>query len=602
MLIHQIFENQVHKTPSNLAVTFENHSLSYFELNQKANQLAHFLQRKGISSETLVAISMTRSIDMIIAILGVLKAGGAYVPLDPTFPKHRCDFILKDTGNPLLLTNCQDQFAHYPNAISREKVWSNANQLSTANPDSKVKDQNLAYIIYTSGSSGEPKGVLIEHKSLPNLALSQAKLFKINAESKILQFASLSFDASVSEWTTALTQGATLCIPNIGPLSVSDALAKVLEKYEYTVATIPPSVLTILPDNLIAPLKTLVIAGESNSNELIQKWKNRLYLINAYGPTEYTVCTTAFVYDNNDEEENLIGKPLPNTSLYVLDENLNPTLNGELCVSGIGQARGYLNRPDLTKSKFIPHPIEKDGSLLYRTGDHVCLLPDGNLKYLGRLDDQIKINGYRIEVNEIEKTIKQLPWIKQAIVIPRTQTSGNKQLIGFFIPENDSSTQEQMILAVKQHLKNHLPNYLIPHLIFAVKHFPLTVQGKLDKKTLLQQCHVNMTSTVFTSDQEIIAKIWQEVLELDIPSATVGFFELGGNSLLLYRLQEKLQNYFQLKFDLSEFFAYPTIESFAKFILQKQTNNFQEKQTEKHTAKISQLNRIHASRQLRLKK
>lgn len=614
MLIHKIFEEQVRKTPYKPAVIFEKESISYSELNQKANRLSHFLQSTGVKLETLVAISMNRSIDLIIAILGILKAGGAYVPIDPALPKDRFEFILNDTGNPLLLTthHLQTQYRHYHKVITIDEIWAQSTELTAVNPDSKVKECNLAYVIYTSGSSGTSKGVLIEHKGIPNLAIAQAELFKITSDSKVLQFASISFDASVSEWATTLSQGATLCIPNIGHLSVADALSQALENHDYTVATIPPSVLSILPEKLIAPLKTLVVAGEACNEELIQKWKNKLRLINAYGPTEYTVCTTTFVYENNNNSHNIIGKPLPYTNLYILDENLKPVANGEeeeLCIEGIGQARGYLNRPELTANKFISNPIHQNGPLIYRTGDKVCLLPDGNLKYLGRLDDQIKINGYRIEVNEIEQTIKQLPWIQNAVVLSRVQSSGNKQLITFFIPCGTQNSvagregmhNEKMTVVIKQHLETCLPSYLIPHLIIPVETFPLTIQGKLDRGKLFEQCKLITKRVSFSPHQQVIAKIWEQVLEIDIPSSAVSFFDLGGGSLLLYTLQERLQHYFQMKFELSDFFLYPTIESFSNFVLQEQTNSNRKEQNKKCHAKISHLDRINASRYLRLK-
>lgn len=620
MLIHKIIEEQVNKTPNKPAIVFDNLLISYLELNKKANQLAHFLQRKGVKPETLIAISMNRSIDMIITILGILKAGGAYVPIEPALPNDRIRFILEDTNHPLLLTvrSLQAQYSSFHNnIITLDEIW--ADSLETDNPVSSVKDCNLAYVIYTSGSSGKPKGVLIEHKGIANLAIAQAEIFKIDSESKVLQFSSICFDASVSEWATTLSHGATLCIPNIGTLSVADALSRLLKKHKYTVATIPPSVLSTLPDNLITPLKTLIVAGEPCNDEIIKKWKNKVYLINAYGPTEYTVCITTYVYDGNFQQ-NTIGKPLTYTKTYILDDNLKPVANGdegELYVEGIGVARGYLNRPDLTQSKFLPNPIGNNGELIYKTGDKVRLLPDGNLQFLGRLDDQVKINGYRIETSEIEKTITELFWIKDAVVLTRVRPSGNKQLVAFFISydsENISLSpdktdifelirhKEAMILKIKQHLAAFLPVYMIPNFIIPVDEFPLTIQGKIDKNSLFKLCKQKINGGKFTPNQLAIAKIWREVLEVNIPSPTASFFDMGGNSLLLYKLLERLQHYFKTKFEVTDFFLHPNIEAFSKFVLKKkQTIDSRENESINRTFEISKSGRILAIRNRRLK-
>lgn len=437
--IHQLFEEQVERSPSSVAVVFEGEQLTYRELNAKANQLAHYLRELGVRPEVLVGLCVERSFEMIVGILGVLKAGAAYVPLDPAYPQDRLAFMLEDSSVPVLLTQSkliEKLPPHSARVVCLDGDIKEIARHSQENPSSTVTPDNLAYVIYTSGSTGKPKGVLLAHCGLCNLATAQIQLFDVQPKSRVLQFASFSFDASVSEVFMAIVPGATLVLAKGDSLMPGPALIGLLRDCAITTVTLPPSVLAVLPAEEFPALQTIIVAGEACPPDVVARWEPGHQFFNAYGPTESTVCATVALCSDGSQKP-LIGCPINNTKIYILDAQNQPVpigVPGELHIAGVGLARGYLNRPELTEQKFIPSPFSDDpGIRLYKTGDLARYLPDGNVEYLGRIDNQVKIRGFRIELGEIDAVLTQHPDILSAAVIDREDTPGNKLLVAYVV-------------------------------------------------------------------------------------------------------------------------------------------------------------------------
>ncbi len=439
--IHQLFEEQAQRTPDAVAVVYENQQLTYDELNCRANQLAHYLRSLGVGPEVLVGICVQRSLEMVVGLLGILKAGGAYVPLDPEYPTSRLSFMLEDATVGVLLTQqhlVQKLPEYGAQRVFLDEVWEQIAQNYQDNPISGVRAFHLANVIYTSGSTGAPKGVMVTHTGLCNLAQAQIQAFGLHNLSRILQFASLSFDASIWEVVMAVGSGATLYLGTKDSLLPGMPLIQLLRDYCITHITLPPSALSVLPVEELPTLQTMIVAGEACSAELIRQWAAGRNFFNAYGPTEATVCATVAKCTDGDKKAS-IGRPIANTQIYILDSHLQPVpigVPGELHISGAGLARGYLNRPQLTTEKFIPNPFSTDGhSRLYKTGDLARYLPNGNIEYLGRIDNQVKVRGFRIELGEIEAILSQHPLVQEGIVVARVDnTTGDKQLVAYLVP------------------------------------------------------------------------------------------------------------------------------------------------------------------------
>ncbi|BDI18009.1 hypothetical protein ANSO36C_38110 [Nostoc cf. commune SO-36] len=462
---HQLFEAQVKQTPDATALVFGNQQITYKELNIRSNQLAHYLQKIGVETETLVGICVERTPEMIIGLLGILKAGGAYLPLDPSYPQERLDFMLEDAQVSVLLTQEKllDNFTEFSNPIiCIDRDWTTITQYSSENPNSYVTLENLAYIIYTSGSTGQPKGILIEHRGLSNLAADQIEVFNLQPSNRILQFASLSFDASIFEIVMALQIGATLYLANKEWLLPGKALLQLLREKAITHITLPPALLAVLPIESLPALQTIICAGESCSEDIIKRWwsPSRKFF-NAYGLTEATVWSTVAEIKSVSAKPP-IGRPIANTEIYILDKHLQPVpigISGELYIAGDGLARGYLNRPELTGKKFIPNPFNgKKGARLYKTGDLARYRTDGNIEFLERVDNQVKIRGFRIELSEIETVINQHNNVEKAIVIAQGNLYDRKHLVAYIVSK---SPQEQTIIELRQFLKEKLPEYMI---------------------------------------------------------------------------------------------------------------------------------------------
>ncbi|TRT96054.1 MAG: amino acid adenylation domain-containing protein [Microcystis aeruginosa Ma_OC_LR_19540900_S633] len=585
--IHQLFEEQVKRTPDAVAVVCSQQQLTYNELNCRANQLAHYLQKLGVKADTLVGISLERSLEMIVGLLGILKAGGAYLPLDPDYPSERLQFAIADAQLSLLLTQegLIDKLPkHQAPLILLEQIREEINQNSQDNLTGVVTANNLANLIYTSGSTGKPKGVMVEHRGLFNLAQAQIKTFNLQSNSRILQFASLNFDASIWEIILAMGAGATLYLDTKDALMPGLPLMGRLKDYAITHITLPPSALAALPLEEIPELQTIIVAGEACSEELIKQWATGRNFFNAYGPTETSVCATVEKW-TDETLKVTIGRPIANTQVYILDCHLQPVpigVPGELHIGGMGLARGYLNRPELTQEKFIPNPFEKDEvipptplnkggnepSKLYKTGDLARYLPDGKIEYLGRIDNQVKIRGFRIELGEIEALLNQNQAVQSSCVIVREDNLGDKRLVAYVVlqPEINLTTNE-----IRQFLRAKLPDYMVPTAFVFLDTFPLTPNGKIDRRALPAPDLQNQGEYIAPRNpiEEKIAQIWAEVLKLQRVSIEDNFFELGGHSLLATQVISRLQETFEIVLPLRYLFESPTIAQLSGVILKE---------------------------------
>jgi amino acid adenylation domain-containing protein/non-ribosomal peptide synthase protein (TIGR01720 family) len=578
--IHQLFEDQVERTPDAVAVVFENQQLTYHELNCRANQLAYYLQSLGVKPDVLVGICVERSLDMVVGLLGILKAGGAYVPLDPEYPKDRLSFMLEDAQVAVLLTQQRllDRLLEYQaKLICLDEVWSEILQKKQNNPIQVVTPTHLANVIYTSGSTGKPKGVMVEHSGLCNLAQAQIQAFGVHSDSRVLQFASFSFDACISEILMALGSGARLYLGTKDSIMPGMPLIERLKHDDITHVTLPPSALAVLTTEELPTLQAIVVAGEACPLELMRQWSKGRNFFNAYGPTEASVCAAIAKCTPLDQKIS-IGRPIVNTQIYILDQNLQPVpvgVAGELHIGGAGLARGYLNRPELTQEKFIQNPFEDSaalasprasagGSRLYKTGDLARYLPDGNIEYLGRIDNQVKIRGFRIELGEIEAALSQHEDVQASCVIAREDNRGDKRLVAYIglQPEQTPTVQE-----LRSFLKEKLPEYMVPSAIVILESLPLTPNGKIDRRALPAPKQNSQLLEKYvaprTPIEEILALIWQQVLKVELVGRHDNFFELGGHSLLATQFISRVRSRLKVEIPLRSLFAAPTIAQLA---------------------------------------
>ncbi|MEH1772068.1 amino acid adenylation domain-containing protein [Nostoc sp.] len=563
----ELFETQVAKNPNNLALVFESQSLTYQQLNQKANQLAHYLiQNHQIQPDTLIGICVERSLEMIIGVLGILKAGGAYVPIDPSYPKERIEFMLEDSGISVLLTQSfllnQLPLAKLKHQIICLDEETFAGELID-NPHPQSTVDNLAYIIYTSGSTGRPKGVMIEHRAIVNLSLAWAETFQVKHHSRWLQFGSFSFDLSIGEIATALSAGACLYLANKETLLPSQTLVDWLRDHKISHFTLSPSALSVLPQASLPDLQAVIVGGEACSAELVAEWGAKRRFFNCYGPTESTVIASISSCKPNGKKPS-IGQPLSNICIYILDAHnqpLPPGIPGELCIAGVGLARGYLNRPDLTADKFIEVKLFGKTERIYKTGDLARWNYDGNLEYLGRIDAQVKLRGFRVELGEIESLLLQHPLVKEAVVI-LDETDNNPRLVAYL-----TATEKSINLGgqLKDYLKIRLPNYMVPSQIMVLDQLPLTPNGKLDRRAL--PAPDTATSTDFempvTPTEELLATLWQTLLKAKSVGRRDNFFELGGHSLLATQLVARIRDTFKVEMAVRKVFEQSVLSELA---------------------------------------
>jgi amino acid adenylation domain-containing protein len=578
--VHHIFEAHARRSPHHLAVESDDGQLTYQELDRRANQLGHFLREQGVRRGSHVAICMERAIEMIISVLGVLKAGAAYVPLDPYCPLQRLAWILNDASALLILT--QERVAEYlpvyhAPVIYVDSEWEEKIAGMSCEPvASGITSADAAYVIYTSGSTGQPKGILLHHQGLCNLSLASNRLFNLQTESRILQFSSFGFDVSVWEIFMALTTGGTLCLNGPNTLFSIEDLQGRLRRQQITTALISPSVLRLLPAKDLLALRTLIAVGEKCTAENVQRWAAGREFFNGYGPAEATVTVSAYLTDAAEDHPlgPPIGRPLANTELYNLEQNLEPApigVRGELCIGGIGLAIGYLNQPALTAEKFAPHPFSRNvGERLYRTGDMVKYSPDGNLEYLGRVDHQIKLRGYRIELEEIESVMMESGLVKDAVALINEEAEGEKRLIAYLV-KGDGIKDEGLQRRMKKYLEDRVPGYMIPSAIIEVEKMPLTPNGKVNRQALPRPEYKRPGSdeefaAPHTEIEGTVAAIWREVLKIGRISIDDNFFDLGGHSLLLAQVYTRLRGTFEQNLTMLDLFKYTSIRALSRYL------------------------------------
>ncbi|HEY9801061.1 MAG TPA: amino acid adenylation domain-containing protein [Leptolyngbyaceae cyanobacterium] len=583
--IHQLFEAQVEKTPNAVAVVFEKEQLTYQELNNHANQLAHSLQIQGVKPEVLVGICLERSCELLVGILGVLKAGGAYLPLDPAYPQERLAYMLEDAQVSVIIT--QEKLVnnlpiHNCQIICINSDWKEITHQSRENPLNQVTPNNLAYVIYTSGSTGKSKGVMIEHHSLVNAYLAWEEAYQLQTSATShLQMASFSFDVFSGDLVRALCSGGKLVLCPRELLLEPDKLYQLMLQEKVDCAEFVPGVLRNLIQYLeqsqqrLDFMQLLICGSDSWYVQEYQEFRKfcsqKTRLINSFGLTEATIDSTYFetgTTQSSIDQLVPIGKPFANTQIYILDHYLQPLpigVTGEIYIGGAGLARGYFNRPDLTAEKFIPNLFAQDtGEYIYRTGDLGRWLPDGNIELIGRLDNQVKLRGFRIELGEIESVLSKHPMVKECLVLVREDRPKQQQLVAYVVP---NSTQPINSSDLQQFLQEQLPNYMIPSAFVFLEAFPTTPNGKIDRRALpklKQQEEGKNTFIAPRTKTEIqLTQLWSEVLGVEKIGIDDNFFELGGNSLLTTKLILKIRANFQVNLPLRILFESPNVASLA---------------------------------------
>ena len=601
-LVHVLFEIQVGRTPDAVAVVFENEKLTYRQLNARANQLAHYLKKWGVGPEKLVGVLMERSMELVVGLLGVLKAGGAYVPLEPSYPMERLAFMLEDSQISVLLTHKHISKAFKivdsdsqssirdpkMKVVSLDFDWEIIGRESEQNLNGEASAANLAYVIYTSGSTGKPKGVMITHQGICNRLLWMQDAYQLMESDHVLQKAPISFDVSVWEFFWPLMNGARLVMARPGGHQDGAYLAELIAKQRITVLHFVPSMLQVFLEQQSLEccdcLRLVICSGEALRFEVQERFFARLgaELHNLYGPTEAAVDVTYWPCERGSSRSTIpIGHPITNTQIYILNLDMQPVpigVPGELHIGGDGLARGYLNRPELTAERFVANPFSSEpGARLYRTGDLARYLPDGNIEFLGRIDNQVKIRGYRIELGEIECVLSQHPAVRVVLVVAQGDiTQGeygsenpksDKRLIAYFIPiGRQPSTNE-----LRDFLKRKLPEFMIPSFFISIEALPLTPNGKIDPEALplptgdrpqLAQDFIEPRTEI----EELVAQVWREVLKLEKIGGHDNFFELGGHSLLATRVVARLRTNFNVDLPLRKLFELPTVAALAEHI------------------------------------
>ncbi|HTC94629.1 MAG TPA: amino acid adenylation domain-containing protein, partial [Terriglobales bacterium] len=576
--IHQLIESQARLTPDALALTCEDSTLTYKELNCRANQLAHRLRSLGISKGSLVGICMERSIEMVVALLGVLKSGGAYLPLDAEYPKERLAFMLEDSRTPVLLT--QERLApalpkHSAHTIALDVVGPEQESESQDNPLPAAGPDDLAYVIYTSGSTGKPKGAMNNHRGLCNRLLWMQEMYQLNAGDSVLQKTPFSFDVSVWEFFWPLFTGARLVMARPGGHQDCRYLADIIQREKITTLHFVPSMLQLFLQEPgiegCSSVRRVICSGEALPFELQERFFARIpaELHNLYGPTEAAIDVTYWQCRPDSPERTVpIGRPIANIRIYILDPSLRPVpvgVPGELYIGGVGVGRGYLNRPELTAEKFIPDPFCSDSNArLYRTGDLAVWRPDGNIEYLGRTDHQVKIHGLRIELGEIENALTQIAGVSQATVVAREDAGGDKKLVAYLVAQRGCVLG---LSELRQSLKTTLPEYMVPGVFVMLDEMPLSPNGKVDRRALpapddMKLGIKNEYVAPRTEAEQILAHIWAEVLRVERVGVYDNFFELGGDSILSIQIASRA-NHAGLRLTTRLLFEKPTVAELA---------------------------------------
>jgi amino acid adenylation domain-containing protein len=578
--LNQFIEDQVERTPDAVALIFESQELTYRQMNQRANQIAHWLRTQGVGPDVLVGVCAERSLEMVLALLGIVKAGGAYVPLDPEYPRERLSAMIQDAKPPIVLTQAHLQ-DRLPESGSRvvclDRDWKLFHSQSVENPPVTVHGKNLAYAIYTSGSTGKPKGVPNVHEGIVNRLLWMQDAYHLTAADRVLQKTPYSFDVSVWEFFWPLMTGAALVIARPGGHKDPAYLIHLITEQKITTLHFVPSMLRIFLEasgvERCRSLRQVFASGEALTFDLQQRFLEKLSaeLHNLYGPTEAAVDVT-FWRCRPDSKQSIvpIGKPIANTQIYILDPSLQPVpigAEGELHIGGIGLARGYLNQPGLTAEKFIPNPFSQEpGRRLYKTGDLARFLPDGNIEYIGRIDHQVKLRGFRIELGEIEAALTECGGVRQAVVTVREDTPGDKRLAAYLVAIAGKVVEVEKL---KAHLREKLPEYMVPAKWVTLEAFPMTTSGKVDRGALPAPSAESKSEHAVAPRNELerkLAAAFQHVLGLEFVGVTDNFFDLGGHSLLAVQLMGQIAKIAGREIPLSALFNAPTVESMAQWL------------------------------------
>jgi amino acid adenylation domain-containing protein len=592
--ICQLFEQQVASAPNAIAVQINDRYITYSELNQKINQLAHYLQELGVTSEVLVGISIEQSFNTIVALLATLKAGGAYVPLDPNYPKERLNYILEDARISVLLQDRENSQLSESKAkvIYIDSDWQKISLCSQKNLEHQVKGNNLAYVIYTSGSTGKPKGVMICHQALSNFTQSIIAEFAIAGNTdRVLQFASINFDAAVEEIYPCLCAGGTLVLRTDAMLVSPQEFMATCQQLKITILDLPTAywhqlTAELVASNLALPesLRLVIIGGERASPEMVRAWQEcvnklgkseSLQLVNTYGPTETTVSATFYRVPTHPTRKVPIGRPLPQVLTYILDKDLQPVPTGEigeLYIGGSNLSRGYLNKPELTIQKFISDAFSDDPEArMYKTGDLARYLPDGNIEFMGRIDHQVKIRGFRIELGEIETTLARHPAVREVVTVAQEYEAGDKRLIAYIVLQSGRSLNNKEL---RSFLSDKLPDYMMPSSFVLLDKFPLTPNNKIDTLALPKpdKNNLNLDEEFIEANNDLerqLTFIWEKVFKIKPIGIKDDFFSLGGNSLLALSLVAEIAKSFNKNLSPAIFFEAPTIENIATILTQE---------------------------------
>jgi amino acid adenylation domain-containing protein len=576
--IHQLFEEQVERSPDAVAVVFEDQQLTYAQLNAKANQLAHHLRSLGVKPDTLVAICVERSLEMVIGLLGILKAGGAYVPLDPDYPEERLAFMLQDTAAAVLVTQAHIR-ERVPQTEARavciDSDWCEIGNCADSNPTTVASALNLAYCIYTSGSTGRPKGALNTHRGFVNLLMWYAgDRAGHSSPERTLLASSLSFDLTQKNIIGPLTSGGMLIVPN-GPTADVDAIAAGVACHKPTRVNCAPSAFRACREAILCEsLNTVILGGEPIDAALVADCDAKgLTLVNSYGPTECADVAISHVRDHSAQTNKCpLGHPLPNVQVYLLDAQLQAVpvgVTGELHIAGVGVGRGYLNRPDLTAEKFVPDPFGEPGSRMYKTGDLARYLPDGNIEFLGRIDHQVKIRGFRIELGEVEAALQRCQRVREAVVLAREDEPGDKRLVAYVVPTSGTLAVEEL----RTQLSGCLPEYMVPSAWVVLDHLPLNPNGKIDRDALptpqpYLQGQTSLPHVLSSSDPILngVLAILRELMPTVILSSKDDLFANGLHSVLLLRFVAACRAQFGVRLGLRDVYRNGTAEGIAEMI------------------------------------
>ncbi|MGH9430460.1 MAG: non-ribosomal peptide synthetase [Terriglobia bacterium] len=583
--VAQLFEDVAAAHPDSTALVFRGRHLTYAELNIRANRLAHRLRRMGVGPDTMVGCCLERSIELIVALLGVLKAGGAYVPLDPSYPKERLDFLIEETRTPVMLA--QKSFAS--TLLAGQDVPSvDVDELSSAagdddgNPSPHGGPKSLAYVMYTSGSTGQPKGVMVENRAIVRL-VRNTNFCHFGPGEVFLQFAPASFDASTLEIWGPLLNGGRLVVMPPPPCSLAE-LGRAIREEGVTVLWLTSGLFNLMVEQRLddlRPVRQLLAGGDVLSPRHVRRVLENLpecCLINGYGPTENTTFTCCHTMRPGDRvpESIPIGRPVSNTQAYILDEQSRPAppgQTGELYAAGDGVARGYLNHPDLTAGKFLPDPFSTEaGARMYRTGDLARWREDGVIEFLGRVDNQVKILGHRIEPGEVEVVLRMHKDVNQVCVVPHTDENGSKRLVAYYVPFHPDGS----LPSLREFLRRKLPPYAIPALFVPMASMPLSPNGKVDRAAMpapvFASEHDALSEQPVTHLEQTIADLWRRIVRVERVGLDDNFFDLGGDSLLLVAVHSNLQKLMQTEIAVTDLFEFTTVRMLAQHLTEKESS------------------------------